>query len=286
MVNVAINGSASPTNPNAFTGWNPVFCIMPVPLLLPASNGERYGIVTAVRLWGGTGGTIGLYVADDGGGGYVSTAGFGSVASGSWDTGWRGLSKAFDGIQPGWAMRVGFTHSGTLHYGRHAAGGDIFSGGGVEWSGASLSGEVAFAEVPPAPTMLGAFRMANGQVRVQFQSNGDGGSAITGWVLRYADNPSFDDYTDIWSSGTSDLDLPPGEWWFAAAGRNYVSDRVGVYGPWSTYASVTVTGGGRRMKSPTTYDPFGTYKRRGASSWIDLSTKKRFNGSTWVDLSQ
>lgn len=285
MPNIPINGSSSPTITSAWSGWNPVYTYCLVPFARAAANGSRYAIVTALRLWGGTGGTIGIYVANADGGDYQSSGGFGSVQSGGWDTGWRGLSKGFSGIVSGWEMRVGFTHSGTLYYGRHPAGGNIYSAGGVEWTGASLSGEYAYIQVPASPSTPSVSRLSNGNTRVQFTGSSDtGDSAITGWVLQYATNSGFSSATTISSSGTSDLNLAPGTYYFRAAGRNYVSDWAGTYGPWSGTASFVVSSGGRRYNG-TSFVNTGTAKRYNGSSWVNLSTGKRWNGSSWVNLS-
>lgn len=288
MPTAPINGSASPTNTSAFSGWNPIFCWTPVPLARPAANGVRYAIITGLRLWGGNGGTIGLYAADSDGAGYASSGGFGSVASGAWDTGWRTISKGFAGIQPGWEMRVGFTFDpgqGSLRYGRHAAGGNIMGGAGVEWTGASLSGEYGYIQQPAAPSIDAIYKLSNGKVRVEFNASPDNGdSSYTSFGLQYAQNPSFVGATTIGSDGTSDLTLAPGPWWFRAASNNYVSDWAGISGPWSAVETFDVSARGRRWTG-TQWASLTTAKRWNGSNWVDLTTMKRWNGSQWVDLS-
>jgi hypothetical protein len=158
--------------------------------------------------------------------------------------------------------------SGTLYFGRRvAAGGTVVDAGdGSTWGG-MLCGGLNWSTVPPAPTMLGATPGPGGQMTVQFSGNGNGGSAITGWVLQYATNSSFSGATTIASTGTSVLTLAPGtQYWFRSAGRNSLSDAYSRYGPWSSAITATTLAGGLIFTG---------------STW-DSAYPMVFDGSAWV----
>jgi hypothetical protein len=282
-----INGSAGPTNTNAYSGWGRVWTTMPVPLGRAMHDGLRVIKIDRMYLHGGSGGSIALIAADDNGSNEANTGFFGSVADGGWNTGWRGLTKWFIGINSGFRVRFGIVHSGTLRYGRHGAGGaNIWSNGGLEWGDASLSGQFGYQQAPAAPDIISIEKLSDGRVRVRFNGSGDtGDAAITGWVLQYDDNSSFSSPTTIASSGTSDLSLQAGKtWYFRAAGRNNVTDHVGRYGPWSGVESFFVSGGGKRRTS-SGWQSFNTFERlTGPSSSVELSIKRRLAANGWVDL--
>ena len=132
---------------------------------------------------------------------------------------------------------------GGLYFG-HGGGGQTVGPGGYVRPG-TLGGAYSWIEAPAAPTMLTAVPGENGTVQVRFTSSPDtGGAAITGWVLQYATNPSFTNASDVNGlSGVVDLTLTPGtQYWFRAAGRNWVTDASGTYGPWASPIAATTQG--------------------------------------------
>lgn len=282
---LAINGSSTPTNPNASSGFNPIYCLAAVPLGRVALSGQRVVRIKRLHMYGGSGGTIGIYAANADGGDYQSSGGFGSVASGSWDTGWRGLSKLFSGVQPGWEMRLGFTFGPEwLNYGRHAAGGDIYGGGGVEWSGASLSGEFDWAEVPSAPGTPQVTPGPAGKATVVVPAPADNGNdGIEVYHLQWATNAAFT--TGVGSSETAsnvfNLSLSPGQvYYFRAVCRNATSRLAGTYSPWSGASSAQMLSGGRVRVGGAWRE--GLVKVRVGGQWRQGIVKVRVGGQ-WRD---
>lgn len=77
---------------------------------------------------------------------------------------------------------------------------------------------------PPAPTAMTPDQLTRNSMRFQFNSNGDGGSPITGWQFRYSTTADFSSGVSAWMSswGTSIVTgLKPGtRYWFEARGLN------------------------------------------------------------------
>lgn len=202
----------------------------------------------------------------------------------------------FSGLQVGGGVIVSslggpFEHriwcdAGTVYYGRNENDNGVnvhWSGGGVEWPGASLPGWIEWATVALEPYMIDAVPLSTpGSIRVRFGGNGNnGGAGMDGWQLAYADNPGMNAAGIVASTGTSDLNLVPGkQYWFRARGHNDVG-----WSAWSgTISGITKASGGKRRDASSWID--NTIARRLApgGSWVDLSTKKRWTGASWVDI--
>lgn len=88
---------------------------------------------------------------------------------------------------------------------------------------------------PPAPTMLTPDTVTINSMRARFNSNGDGGSGITGWQLQYATDAAFtNNLVTVSSSGTTTISgLNPGTtYYLRARGSNAVG-----WGAWSNVVS-------------------------------------------------
>lgn len=175
-----------------------------------------------------------------------------------------------------------------MYFGRNTGNGaTVFDAQGGSWPG-GLCGSLAWAQVATAPAMLDAVPTGPGKMRVTFTGAGvdNGGSAITGWWLQYANNPSFAGATLIASSGTSDITgLTPGvRYYFRAATRNGVSDAYGRASQFSAAISELAVGGGRRY-SGASFVPLTTGKiAKSPTVFNDLIIRRRFNGVSFVDI--
>ena len=91
------------------------------------------------------------------------------------------------------------------------------------------------ATVPPAPTMFSAVTQSSSVIRVNFGSNGDGGSAVLEWQIGYGTDPSY----PMWYVGSNGLTDVGGlvtgtTYYFWARGRNAIG-----WGGWSARAQAT-----------------------------------------------
>lgn len=101
----------------------------------------------------------------------------------------------------------------------------------------SIGITVVRATVPPAPGLAPASLITTTGMRTQFYSNGDGGSAITGWQIQRAENAAFtvglvtqaSSGTDVWTGLT-----PATTYYFRARGSNSVG-----WSAWSNVISAT-----------------------------------------------
>lgn len=184
----------------------------------------------------------------------------------------------------------GFEHriwcdSGTVTYGRNENDNELnvfWSGGGVEWPGASLPGWFEWATVALAPAMLDAIpQSAPGSIRVRFNGNGNtGGQPMVGWQLQYSTAPSMAGAVTIASSGTSDLLLDPARtYYFRSRGLNDVG-----WSAWSGILAGTTRAAGGKRWNGSAFVNNSTSRRWNGSAFVDLSTGKRWNGSAWGDL--
>lgn len=203
---------------------------VPLPSGRTCSNGQGYAGITALNMWvAGNGGTRdGRLVL-----GNAATDTFSVGASTqAQPTGWRGTNL--------WIMQGGTATVSIIEFGQK-----FFGHNGTFYSNATmLAGSYRWVEAPAAPAMVSAEPGLGGSVTVKFNGSGDtGGLGITGWSLRYADNPSMTNPTVVDSTGTSVLYLTPGKtYWFSAAGRNSLTDWVGTTGPYSGTISATMVG--------------------------------------------
>ncbi|QGJ89450.1 minor tail protein [Microbacterium phage Smarties] len=112
------------------------------------------------------------------------------------------------------------------------------------------------ATVPPAPTMRQPDQITPTGMRVQFDSNGNGGSEITSWGLQRATDAAFtQNVILVGSSGTTIFnDMVPGTtYYFRARGQN----ALGVSG-WSAPVSATTTNPGAPTLTSVTPDATGS----------------------------
>jgi hypothetical protein len=287
MTDVAINGGSSPSNSNAFSGWGKVWSNANLPLPRPMHDGTRHLAVYRVLMYGGSGGNIRLFAANGDGGAEVSTGEFGSAAAPN-STGWRSLTKYFPNVTSTHVVRLGFIHGGTLYYGRHTSSGDeVRSNGGLEWSGASLSGQFSIIEGPSAPSVGTITQLSNGETRIPISAPSDnGGSTIYTYRHQIAKNSSFSSGLVQFDSPASntDVDLAPGTYYHRVAARTSFTDYYGRYGQWSSTKSFTVKARGKRWNG-SSFTGLTIGRRWNGSSWVDLTTMKRWNGTSWVDLS-
>jgi hypothetical protein len=95
--------------------------------------------------------------------------------------------------------------------------------------------------VPPAPVIRSTSpdTITDDSMRVQFDSQGDGGSTVTKWELQYSKSSSFSSPVTVASSGTSTVTglTPKTTYYFRARGINAIGA-----GPWSTAKSGTTHG--------------------------------------------
>jgi hypothetical protein len=277
----AINGVGL-TNPNAYKlGGGVVYSVMGIPNGRQAANGLQPVRITQVGVYaGGRNGAItanvtvgtgqtGNFAMPGGGGGTYNVYGLGAAPA------------YFPGTQQ---TTLAINTDGSLNYGRGSIGGvNIYEGGSLAWSDATLVGDYWYEQVPAAPTMLSATPGPGGTITVQFGGSGDTGDApITGWFLQYATNPQFNGATTINSSGTSTITGQPGTtYWFRAAGRNNVADAFGTSGPWSGAISALARSGGQ-IRVGNAWRPSLTKVRVGGS-WRDVVVKVR-SGGAWKDV--
>lgn len=277
----AINGIGLSSANGYFLGAGVAYSVMGIPDGRQAANGLRpthvYQVGVYAAGYGGArtfnvtvgNGQTGNFVLNGGGSAGYQVLGLGAVPA------------LFSGTQQ---TTLAINADGSAYYGRGSLGGySVYEkGGAVAWSNSTLVGDYWYAQVPAAPTMLGAAPGAAGSVTVQFSGSGDtGDSAITGWHLQYADNPSFSAPTTVASSGTSVLKLTPGKtYWFRAAGRNYVSDAYGTTGPWSGAIAATMRSGGKVSVDGAWRS--GVVKVSVNDVWRDGIVRVS-DGSTWKD---
>lgn len=186
--------------------------------------------------------SLGLYVAGRSGTTSIR-AYFANAARGSY------LSCGAQGTPSKKTLSVGLqaVGGGTFTYGcywtggqggvnfRRGGGGSTQSSGSSTW-GSSLSGTLSYAEAPPAPSVLGVDQATATSLRVRFNSTGDGGAAITGWIIRYSKNSNMSGAKTVSSSGTTTITglEPNTTYYFQCAGKNIVTDNAGTTGPYTT----------------------------------------------------
>lgn len=107
----------------------------------------------------------------------------------------------------------------------------------------TVTASISRATVPAAPNMqfgqINPDQLSSTGMRVRFSGNSDGGSAITGWELQRATNPSFTTgVQNIASTGTTVYtDMTPNtQYWFRARGSNAVG-----WGPYSSDLATATT---------------------------------------------
>lgn len=133
------------------------------------------------------------------------------------------------------------------------------------------------ATAPPAPKMRVPDQITQTSMRVQFDSQGDGGSAVTSWGLQRATDQAFtQNVVQIGSSGTSVVTgLNPGtQYWWRARGQN----AIGV-GAWSSAVSATTLPGGRRKVAGSWKNVIRWLKVSGV--WRRTRRWRKVNGA-WV----
>ncbi|QGJ88893.1 minor tail protein [Microbacterium phage Teamocil] len=143
------------------------------------------------------------------------------------------------------------------------------------------------ATVPPAPSMRQPDQITPTGMRVQFDSNGDGGSAITSWGLQRATDAAFTQNVSLVSSSGTTIynDMVPGTtYYFRARGQN----AVGV-GAWSGTVSATTTNPGPPTLTSVTPDATGskaTVVMTGPSGFTVSSyvIQNRTPGGTWATV--
>jgi len=234
------------------------FSVDNIPDLRADNLGTKAGIVTSLNpRIAGRGGSRScqVYVGRPSGGvdpGFAYSSSF-TVPQASSATA-QGAKAVSRRVVAGRAYHFGVTQpGGTLFVGRGNAPGPIRRRDGEDavWSESMVITAVV-AEAPPAPTTggtgLGLDQITQNSMRFRFQSNGDGGSPITGWVVQYSKTSNFSSgVTTISSSGTSIISglEPDTTYYFRAAGRNAVTDGSGTghYGPWGTTQSAKTLSG-------------------------------------------
>ena len=131
-------------------------------------------------------------------------AGFGSMLLGAW----------------------GASYSQNVSLGQNATG-----TGGLGGAAGPFSAYIGRATVPPAPLMRDPSMITTNGMRVNFDSQGDGGSGILRWELQRSRNSAFtDNVNTYWSNGVTVFDdMQRREWgFFRARGVNALGA-----GPWS-----------------------------------------------------
>lgn len=154
-------------------------------------------------------------------------------------------------IGDGRMMRAGYGQVSTGRFNIGArAGGTIYNPYG-NFTDRALTGYVNYHQCPAAPAMQTPELQPGGRVTIRFSGSGDTGDRpITGWWLQYATNAGFTDAVGLSSSGTSVLDLTPGQqYWFRAAGVNDVVSPYSETGVWSNVVTATMLSGGKIRRS-------------------------------------
>ena len=159
---------------------------------------------------------------------------------------------------------------------------------------------------PPAPTFLGLSLITNTSMRAQFQGNGDGGSAITGWDLQYSKASNFSGATTLASNGTTTVTglVPNTTYYWRARGKNAIG--AGAWSGTGTAKTHDIPGGVTHTMGAVTatsghinISPGATNGSAVTNFEMQLSTSSSFatilknfagNGSpgsaTWPDLSR
>lgn len=206
-----------------------------------AANGQGPIRLHAVAAWiAGRFSNVTCYIRVD----TAETAGFTNGIDDSNpppSTGWRGIALL---VPNGGARRVALRADGAYRFGRGGGGTTYKPSSGFTWTDGSLVGQAAWAEVPAAPTSPVA-TPGVGEATLNWVTPSDeGGSAITGYQLRYstASNMSGATVVDL-GVVTSHLitGLTNGlTYYFDVAAKNLVSTDAGTVGPRTSVVSAFI----------------------------------------------
>ena len=231
-----------------------------------------------------------LYTAASGrGGSRTFTITFGSAswtgalaaAANAQDTGWLAASWY---VANGTTARLTIAANGGFHFGRSSlSGANGVIGSFGNFTG-TLGGVFAYSQAPLPPSAPALVRGAgSGAVDVSWAAPDDGGSAITGYVVEYADNALFTGSDIVAAAGLSTAlsGLTPGTTYYVrVAARNAVTDEFGTTSLHSAASSVTVLSGGQ-VQAAGAWKP-AIVKVRVAGVWKDAIVKVRASG-VWKD---
>lgn len=182
-------------------------------------------------------------------GGTVSLgAGFGSRSLGSW----------------------GVSTSQTVSFHQNATGTQGLGGA------ADHAAYIARGGIPPAPVMRPASEITTTSMLVQFDSQGDGGSPITSWLLERALDPAFSvELVQYSSTGTTRVEglTPATTYYYRARGQN----AYGVSGWASTMSAATLAS--IFVSDGTTWRPTPLYVDDGTTAKVAVVNVS--DGAAW-----
>jgi hypothetical protein len=184
-------------------------------------------------------------------GGYSGAAsGTASLAgsAGSWSTpsgspAYRAVSGSLALVNGG-SKYLTVTPGARTRFGRGGSG-TVTDGFGVDFTG-TIGGTYEWSEAPTAPTLSSVAMAGPTSAVVNFAApSDDGGEAVTGYRIVYANNSGFV------GAATLDVDatalsrvvtgLTPGEWWFKVAARNAVTQAAASSSVFSSSLSVVLS---------------------------------------------
>lgn len=175
----------------------------------------------------------------------TSAFGVGSAGAAS-SSGWMSASALTAGGSGAFTIDC----DGSFYFGR-ANSGDCYDSEGYHWGG-TLGGGVSYVEAPNAPSGIVATPSATtpGAIDLSWTAPTDnGGSAITGYRVEYATNPSFTgaSHVDVGTGlSTTITGLTPGTtYYFRIAAKNAVTTAAGTWSVYSGTASALARSGAR-----------------------------------------
>lgn len=210
-----------------------------------AADGVRYGLTTFMNpamAGNGSSTTSAVYVANSSGGGAVTSSSFSVPAAGSAVyQGNKAVTKLLTGNTN---YRFGYTQPGSLLVGRGGTGRiyRLDTGAGTSWAN-QLAITVTVAEVPGAPTGV-TLTPGGGTIDVDWTAPArDGGSAVTGYVIRWADNPLMNNAETFPAPGTGTSATIPatGLTYVQVGAVNAVATAANTSGPFSETVSAIAT---------------------------------------------
>lgn len=214
-----------------------------------------------------------------------STSNFTISSQGSaGSTGWRAITADY---KQATSVEVRVYVNGSFYFGRHNSSGHTHDDLGPGWSGA-LAGQAEYYEAPTAPQNVTATAEA-GTLSVTWEApSDDGGTAVTDYVVEWADNEEFAGAeSETVSASETSLDIPDlafgKDWFVRVAAVNEVTTRWSTTSLYSDTASAFMGIAGYRWDGDEEI-PFTVAKRWDGEGEVDITVAVRWNGTEEVPL--